>query len=196
MKSLTRKDVIHAYVKYDAKKKDRPLLGHFASWPWSDPNLLDIELKKAGFKSGIITGYKTWQIVQLTRRDLLNCAVVDHMFRDFQASNERLPRTLGELIHHPVFPLWKPNKPTAWYDWLEDGKPFSADWPLILRPAVRSEAPAKLYIEDGSGRAVCFLRRLYNYPEEHSEAMGYLGVEPDSGSIFMQQHFPELLNHA
>ena len=31
---------------------------------------------------------------------------------------------------------------------------------MILRPAVKAESPAKWYVEDGSGRAVCFFRRL------------------------------------
>jgi hypothetical protein len=194
MKYLNRKDVITAYVNYDARKKNNPIPKNLADWPWSDPNALDFELSRCKlFKHGIITGYKTWQEVQLSRLDLLNCAVVNDMFRDFHSPSEHLPRVLNKLIHHPVFRQWKPDRPTEWYEWLESGKPFPDDWPLILRPAVRSEAPAKWYIEDGSGRAVCFLRRLCNHPEENGTAVGYLGVEPDFGSKFMQQRFRELL---
>jgi hypothetical protein len=193
MKIITRKEVILAYVRYDAQKKNLPFPDNIANWPWCDPNLLDSELKNAGFKSGIITGYKTWCEVQLSRLDLLNCAVVNHIFNDFKSPADQLPRGLSALIVHPVFQQWKPNKPTEWYEWLENGKPFPADWPLILRPAVRSEAPARFYIEDGSGRAVCFLRRLCNHPEENGVAIGYLGVEPDMNSYFMRQHFRELL---
>jgi hypothetical protein len=103
------------------------------------------------------------------------------------------PRVLNKLIHYPEFQKWKPNRPTEWYEWLENGKPFPNEWPLILRPAVRSEALAKWYIEGGSGRALCFLRRLCNHPEENGTAKGYLGAEPDFGSDFMQQYFRELL---
>ncbi len=193
MKCLTRKDVITAYVSYDARKNNNPIPKNFSDWPWSDPNALDIELSRHKFKSGIITGYKTWQEVQLSRLDLLDCAVVNHIFSNFHSPSEQLPRVLNKLIHHPVFRHWKPNKSTEWYERLESGKPFPDDWPLIIRPAVSSEAPAKFYIEDGSGRAVCFLRRLCNHPEESGAAMGYLGIEPDFGSNFMQQHFRELL---
>ena len=193
MKYLTRKDVITAYVNYDARKKNNAIPKNLADWPWSDPNALDFELIRNKFKHGIIAGYKTWQAVQLSRHDLLNCAVVNHMFRDFQSPSEHLPRVLRQLIHHPVLRQWKPNKATEWYEWLESGKAFPDDWPLILRPTVSSEAAAKYYIEDGSGRAVCFLRRLCNHPEESGAAMGYLGIEPDFGSNFMQQHFRELL---
>lgn len=196
MKWLTRKDVITAYVSYDARKKNNPIPKDITNWPWSDPNALDFELSRHEFKPGIIGGYKTWQAVRLSRFELLNCAVVNHMFRDFQSPSEHLPRVLNELIRHPVFERWKPNKPTEWYEWLESGNPFPDDWPLILRPAVRSEAPAKYYVEDGSGRAVCFLRRLCKHPEESGTAMGYLGIEPDSGSHFMRQHFGELLTAA
>lgn len=193
---LTRKDVIAAYVDYDARKKNCPLPANLTDWPWDDPNALDSELSRHGFKVGIITGYKTWNVVRLSRLDLLKCAVVNHMFCELSPRFQRLPRALGELIHYSEFQQWKPNKPTNWYEWLECGKPFPDDWPLIIRPSVRSEAPAEWYIEDGSGRAVCFLRRLCNYPEENGTAFGYVGVEPDFKSQFMQQHFEELLVRA
>ena len=195
MKCLTRKDLITAYLSYDARKKNNPIPKNIADWPWSDPNALDLELKRHGFKPGVIAGYKTWQEVQLSRECLLDCAVVKNMFHDFQLPSENLPRALNELIHHRVFHQWKPNQPTEWYEWLESGNPFPDDWPLILRPAKKSEAPAKYYVEDGSGRAVCFLRRLVNHPKENGVAMGYLGVEPDSESRFMSgPEFRELLN--
>jgi hypothetical protein len=195
MKCLTRKDLITTYVSYDARKKNNPIPKNIADWLWSDPNALDLELSRNNFKPGVITGYKTWQAVRLSRLDLLNCAVWNDMFRDFKSPSEHLPRVLNELIQHPVFVRWKPNRPTEWFDWLEGGNPFPDDWPLILRPAKKSEAPAKYYVEDGSGRAVCFLRRLVNHPEENGVAMGYLGVEPDSESRFMSgPDFRELLN--
>jgi len=103
MKFLNRKDVITAYVNYDARKKNNPIPKDLADWPWSDPNALDFEFSRHEFKPGIITGYKIWRAVQLSRLDLLNCAVVNHIFCDFQSPSEHLPRVLSKLIHHPVF---------------------------------------------------------------------------------------------
>jgi hypothetical protein len=58
---------------------------------------------------------------------------------------------------------------------------------------VRSEAPAKWYVEDGSGRAICYLRRLLNYSKEKGKAKAYIGEKIDQNSHFMRKHFNELL---
>ena len=62
---------------------------------------------------------------------------------------------------------------------------------MILRPSVKSEYPAKWYIEDGSGRALCLCRRMLRHAEPWRVAYGYLGVIPDEKSNFMRSH-PEL----
>jgi hypothetical protein len=187
MQRASRRETIEAYVKYDACKKNRQLPVNFSQWPWLDPNALDGLLRDNGFKPGVVSGYKTWRIVELSRNDLLQCAIWNGIFKN-------LPQTLSVLVNCPQFKQWCPNEKTKWFDLLESGQPYPNDWPLILRPAKKSEAPAKWYIEDGSGRTICYLRRLLNHPEENGKAKAYLGEEIDWSSHFMKEHFREFLN--
>jgi hypothetical protein len=68
---------------------------------------------------------------------------------------------------------------------------LGVDSALIVRPSVRSEEPAKWYIEDGSGRALALLQRILRYGESGRTAWVYLGREPDERSTFIASR-PEL----
>ena len=63
-----------------------------------------------------------------------------------------LPRVLSQLSRLSEFETWKPDREVEWFEQLERGGDYPREWPLILRPAVTGEFPAKWYVEDGSGR--------------------------------------------
>lgn len=183
---VTRRFVIEQYIRYDARKKNIPVPKDMNEWDWSSADDLDRRLQAADFKHGIIAGYTWWKPVELNRLDLAHCAIVDHIFPD-------LPRVLALLAGLPEFIEWQPDHLKEWFEHLDRGGDYPREWPLILRPAVASEFPAKGYVEDGSGRAMCFFRRLLRLSDFNSRAYGYLGVTADRDSTFMQTHFPELL---
>jgi hypothetical protein len=62
---------------------------------------------------------------------------------------------------------------------------------LIVRRAVKSEVPAKWYLEDGSGRSLALLQRILRYGKVGQPAWVYLGHEPDEHSAFLKP-YPEL----
>lgn len=184
---ISRRSVIEQYIQYDARKKNIPVPPDMEEWDWSSADDLDRRLKDAHFKKGIIAGYTFWQLIELNRSDLAGCAVKIGIFPG-------LPRALGKLVGLPDFEAWKPHRETEWFERLNRGGDCPKEWPLILRPAVRSEYPANWYVEDGSGRAVCFFSRLMRASNDSSRAYGYLGVTPDGKSTFMRDKFPELLS--
>jgi len=189
MTLVARQSVIEHYIRYDARKKGLAIPLDLSTWNWSSADDLDKRLHAAGFKCGIIAGYIWWKPVELGRSDLSRCAVYQGVFPG-------LPRMLAQLRGLEAFKTWKPPWETEWYDLLERSGDYPCDWPLILRPAVKCEAPATWYLEDGSGRATCFFRRLVQSSDDTRKAFGYLGVVPDQESTFMCQKFPSLLNHA
>ena len=176
------------YVKYDADKKHIPPPSNMENWDWNDPNALDQELQNNSFKHGAISGFKQWDLLQLSKADLFQGAIVSHIFPSE-------PQKLGLLVSRPVFQQWRPNGNPEWFAPLDGGQPFPTEWAMILRPAVSSENPAEWYIEDGSGRAICFLRRLMRESDCTHCAYGYLGKSPDPKSQFIRSH-PELLHSA
>ena len=129
---VTRRTVIEAYLSYDAPKKGKAIPA-VDTWDWDDPNALDDALRKAGFKCGILPGYLEWRGVLLTVEDLRSCAIVDTVSvggpRDLRAL-ERLGRVKG------------PPERRSWSGKVTTGGIFGQDEPMILRPAVASEAPA------------------------------------------------------
>ena len=64
---------------------------------------------------------------------------------------------------------------------------------MLLRPAVSGESPACWYIEDGSGRAIAFLKNQHIFRPSQTLAIGYLGRKSDPLSSFMREKFRELL---
>jgi hypothetical protein len=186
---LSRREFIERYLKYEAQKKNLLLPSDINGWNWTSPDSIDQKLRSSRFKCGIISGFKYWQHVTLFREDLLKCAIVNHIFPGKS-------QVLSNLVSLPDFWSWRPDRQTEWYDRLNGGGPFSREWALILRPAVSSEHPAVWYIEDGGGRAVCFLRRLIRENDQTGVACGYLGEDPDSSSEFMTRRYPGLLSRA
>lgn len=186
MELLPRRFVVEQYVRYDApkKKKQVPV---FNDWDWSNANAIDARLIADGYKHGVIAGYLFWKAVELNQSDLACCAIDNAIFPD-------LPRSLGELCGYEKFKTWEPNGKPEWHEPLERGEAYKREWPLLLRPSVSCESPAKWYLEDGSGRGICLFRQLLRFNDSGRKAFGYLGVTPDQESAFMKENFRALLN--
>lgn len=187
MELVSRQSVIEQYVRYDARKKHGSIPPDFCAWDWSSADDLDRRLAAAGFKFGIISGYLWWKPIELGLSDLSRCAIVAGIFPG-------LPRVLGQLPGLGAFETWRPNHDVEWFVPLERAEDYPHDWPLVLRPAVACETPATWYLEDGSGRGICFFRRLVHFSDYIRKALGYLGVVPDQESTFMREKFPSLLD--
>ncbi len=187
MTLLPRRFVVEEFIRYNSRKKDRLPPADLDSWDWENADEIDKRLAQGGYKSGIIAGYISWHGLELGQAEFAKCAVVDSIFP------QGCPRVLGQLVGSKEFESWKPDRPTEWYELIENGNPYPGEWPFILRPAVESEYPAIWYIEDGSGRGTCLFRRLIHTNDHTSKAPGYLGIVPDANSSFMQEKFPSLL---
>jgi hypothetical protein len=180
---IERRAVIEAYAKYDCAKKGR-LTPDFGKWNWSDADAIDQHMERAGLKKGVPAAYLLWDKVEVTILDLRECAVLGSIFPG-------QPRELGLVERAGRLAGWRPDRETSWYDDILQGRTFDDAAPLILRAAVRGEAPASWYVEDGSGRAIAFLANQILYGTR-TLAIGYLGRVPDPLSCFIAQR-PELL---
>jgi hypothetical protein len=184
--NVARKEVIDFYLESDNAKKDTTTPSDYDSLDWSNPNTLDKWLCKNGYKHGVLPGYKKWDLVKLSKQDLKDTAIVSGIFKD-------KPQRLGDLVGTPEFRDWKPDRPSsqAWFEPLSRGE-IPESCILVLRPALPfSLEKAKYYVEDGSGRAICYLRAIEEKGTD-SELCAYLGTEPDKCSAFMRAH-PGLL---
>ena len=186
MKAITRRELVELYIRYDARKKNGVVPPDLSEWDWSSADAIDAGLAANGFKSGVIAGYTSWRAVELDRAELSRCAIVSGIF-------PTLPRVLGQLPGYAAFDKWKPNHDVEWFEPLESGAEYPRKWPLILRPSIAIERPATWYLEDGSGRAICFFRHLVRSGNDLKRAFGYVGATPDLRSTFMRQTFPSLL---
>lgn len=189
IKYINREKLIEFYIAMDASKKGipKPLDYDTAIWKnWNDPNMLDQWLQDSHYKHGVIPGFRKWAYVQLSNEDLLNCAIVNSIgiFKD-------LGQYLRNLSKMKEFQEWKPDRKADWYNPLSQGN-FNEHLSIILRPACGNEKEqgAKLYIEDGSGRAICYLRAILEFDKE-SEMYGYVGFDPDPDSKFLQTNLCE-----
>jgi hypothetical protein len=181
--NVTREEVIRFYVRYDwSKKKPKDVEPpDMEKWPWNDPNGIDQKLRDNGLKDGVLAAYRKWKLVELSVADLLECAVVDSIF-------PREPQALGQLALLGKLAEWLPTGAPEWWRLIGNGSGLDVESALIVRPAIKSEAPAKWYIEDGSGRALALLQRILRYGETGRTARAYLGHEPDELSPFMKDH--------
>ena len=183
---VTRKEMIFFYVEYDRRKKQPELpLPDMEGWRWDDPDEIDRKLAVNGLKKGVLAAYRTWRLVKFSVPDLLECAIVDHIFPGE-------PQALCQLVLRGKLAEWIPKGSPDWWSPIGNGSDLDVKSALIARPALRSEGPAKWYIEDGSGRALALLQRILRYGEVHRTAWAYLGHEPDERSAFIREH-PELM---
>jgi hypothetical protein len=181
---VTREEVIRFYATYDRRKKGQPPVSDIDAWPWADPDGIDRQLAHSGLKKGVLAAYRTWRLVEFSVADLLECAVVNHIFPGE-------PQALGQLVLRGNLVEWFPIGAPEWWRLLGNGSELDVESALIVRPALKSEAPAKWYLEDGSGRALALLQRILRYGEAGRTAWAYLGHEPDEHSAFIKSH-PEL----
>lgn len=183
IETIPRKTLIDFYLNSERIKKNKLIPPVNDSLIWNDPNKLDNWLEKYCYKSGVISGFKQWAYVQISKEDLLNSAIVNSI--DIFNGKDQL---LGSLKNTKEFYEWKPNKNPfpIWYKPLSDGK-FRKEFSIIIRPACNGERKqgAKFYIEDGSGRGICYLRSILKLHKE-SEMVGFFGFDPDRKSRFLQ----------
>jgi hypothetical protein len=182
---MTRREVIEFYVRYDCGKKghDVPAL---ESWPWDCADALDATMHEAHLKCGILPGYTVWDLVPLSLDDLRTCAVEK---RIFPGNGHVL--SLAERAGHIA--TWQSDRQAVWLEAITRGLPLDPSAAMIIRPAVTSEAPAKWYLEDGSGRAIALLRHAAQFDASETVAFAYVGRTPDHSSTFMRKRFGELL---
>jgi hypothetical protein len=182
--NIERRAVIEAYAKYDCPRKGCATPA-FATWDWSQADAIDKEMCGAHLKTGVPAGYMLWDEIELTVSDLRECAVD---IRIVSGQSRRLGSVgAGELA------TWTPDRPAIWCKVIAGGHTFDETAPMLLRPAVSGESPACWYIEDGSGRAIAFLKNQHTFSPSQTLAIGYLGRKPDPHSSFMQKEFRELL---
>jgi len=190
-RDIERRTVIEAYAKYDCSKKHRPT-PDFATWDWSQADVIDKEMERAELKRGVPAGYLLWDKVEVTISDLRECAVDGQIFPG-QPRKLELVTTLVDW--ESKLSQYRAGRPMpSWYDTIKRGDILDETAPLILRPAVRCELPASSYIEDGSGRGITFVANANRFGPSQTLAIGYLGRKPDPRSRFMHDHFSELLS--
>jgi hypothetical protein len=164
---IPRRDVIAFYVTYDRAKKPGAVDPPLEEWPWTSCGDLDRALEGNKLKWGCMTAYRTWSLVQLGHEDLLDCAVDrGTAFRSFNVEVQ----SLRELVRRGLIDGWEPkgapdNAP-SWWQPLRGGAGLPRDAALILRPATVGEAPAKWYVEDGTGRVLALVQGARNLVRE------------------------------
>lgn len=181
---ISRRDVITFYVRYDLQKKEQPTIDNLEEWPWNNPDAIDELLHGNHLKPGVLSAYSVWQLVQLDYADILDCAIVNHIFPG-------QPQALRKIDPN-LIKTSKPKGNPEWWEPLSSGADIAWEWALILRPAVTSERPAKWYVEDGSGRVLALFQRILKYNEFKRTAFAYIGIVPDESSTFIHGR-PELL---
>ncbi len=181
---MSREEVVTFYAQYDRRKKTQLAPSDLPSWPWDDPAGLDAKLGQNGLKPGVLAAYKAWWLVDLSLADLLECAIVNHIFKG-------QPQSLSLLVLRGAIETWQPKGKPEWHEPLQRGDAFPHEWAIIIRPSVKSEHPAKWYVEDGAGRVLSLLQRMLGNAECWRVAYGYLGIIPDERSTFVRSR-PDL----
>ncbi len=178
---IDRKELIKWYLEREEKRKDKPIPNQ-DSLNWNNPNNLDEWLKKYCYKSGVISGFKQWAYVHLSKEDLLDSAIVGSI-NNFKGKGQ----LMRNLTQAPEFQNWEPDRDVTWFNDLSKGI-FKEEFVIIIRAVCKHEKGqgAKYYIEDRSGRALCYLRHILNSKKE-SEMYGYIGFNPDPCSNFLQK---------
>ncbi len=176
-----RKALLEDYIKKDVEKKEKRMPPDLEFvLDKDDPNIWDAYLKKYGFKYGCMPAFKKWAFTHLSLSDFLSSAIYAGVFKvGYQNINDLYKG--GEICS------WKP--PHENKKWLQLGRPgevFTEDLAIIMRPAVPSEA-SKWYVEDGSGRVVCYIQKIFKYQEKESCAgFAYVGFDIDINSEWIK----------
>jgi hypothetical protein len=178
---VDRRSVLDGYLNREIQKdkqKQKPIPQPYPHLAWYNVDWLDLWLKQSGYKEGVLSGFRWWLPVDLTFSDLRDCAIWNGIFKGDS-------QTLGDLLDSGRLKDWEPcSKERYWYDRIKAGASIPAEWPLILRPALRSEK-ATLYIEDGSGRALWLAAQP---SPERSSAAGLIAFDPDDGSTWLRRN--------
>lgn len=179
--TVSRREVIEFYLRSEALKRNKPIPSTFASLDLDDLNGTDHWLRENGFKSGVISGFTQWALVELSVEDIGNIAVVNHIFKG--------GRVLKNLKGSRELDDWIPNRNPLpiWYGPLW-ANVWSDDHKIILRPPTPGERSggASLYVEDGSGRSTCYYRTLQRTGAP-SRMCGFIGFDPYPSSEFFQK---------
>jgi hypothetical protein len=183
-RNIPRREVIEFYARYDRGKKRGAPLPDFDRWPWEDPDGLDQLLKDNNLKDGVLPAYRTWSFVEIGATDLLECAVESRIFPGES-------QALSLLVLRGRLSEWTPRGSPSWWQPVSNGTGPSEREALILRPSVQSEAPARWYVEDGSGRSIALLLRILRNGELERKAWAYVGHIPDERAKFIRDR-PEL----
>ncbi len=184
LETMSRKDLIDVYLRREERDKQEAIPPGRDRLDWNNPNEIAEWLQAHSYKHGVICGFKEWALVELTKNDLLDCAIVNHILKG-------CPQRLGTIFSEcrPRAKEWQPDSPKAWYKPLNSGAEFGLCWAVILRCATPQEKKggAKWYVEDGSGRLLCYARRLC-FRGEDGKALGYLGYKPDLRSDWLSRN--------
>jgi hypothetical protein len=168
------------YLEGEALKKNKPIPPSFCALNLDDPNVTDHWLRENGFKFGVITGFAQWALVEFSVDDIGNIAVVNHVFKS--------SRVLKKLAGTRELEDWIPdrNPLPLWFGSLW-ANVWRDEYSIILRPATPQEMTegATLYVEDGSGRSICYYRSLLRTGAS-SQMRGYIGFDPSPKSTFFR----------
>ena len=181
LSTVTRKELIEFYLDGEVFKRNKPIPETFASLSLEDPNVIYQLLDDNGYKCGVLSGFAQWALVELSVDDIGNVAVVDHIFES--------ERVLKNLARTRELEDWVPNQNPLplWFGplWANE---WRDDFSVILRPATPRERTegASLYVEDGSGRCICYYRSLLRTGNA-SKMRGYIGFDPNPQSLFLQR---------
>lgn len=181
---ITRRNLLDFYLGIEVIKKNKRIPASYRSLNLDAINVNDLDewLELNDYKHGVISGFRSWAHVELDKDDLLDIAVENRIFRS--------TRVLKKLAGTSELNDWIPDKNPLpiWYGPLWNGE-LREDFSIILRAATPGEKRegAKIYVEDGSGRSICYLRTLLRTGAS-SKMRGYLGFDPDPQSHFFQTH--------
>lgn len=182
IRTAARDEVVALYFARESAKGR-----HVPEAPFpAHPDSLDRLLQSLVFKPGVIAGYESWNYVELDLDDLANCAIFEGMAaREFPAARSQ---RLGDITRCARFRQWVPDRTTTWDKELvmvPRNQAYPDAMALILRPALPHEGGANWYIEDGSGRATFWLRRMIT--DGVGPALAFVGQVPDARSSFIRQ---------
>lgn len=172
---VDRRKLIEHYLRLESMKANE-IPAPYPNLSWGNVNALDEWLGKPRYKVGVISGFRSWAVIRFTYSDLLECAIVNHIF---PGRSQRL----GDLLHLGCLEGWKPPSQTRyWYQPIEQGASIPLEWALIIRRALPSEG-ATFYIEDGSGRATWFVAQSR---DSSRTVAAYIGFDPDPASNWLR----------